>query len=87
MESEVVKFIAGFVMLVFGGLLAMFWKRIDKIEAAANIGISADETRKIAREEFAALDSKIESLRKGIESIQAQQSQLMFHLMSSKNND
>lgn len=86
MESEIIKFSAGFIMLIFAGLLAMFWKRIDKIESAASIGISSDETRRIAREEIASLESKVDSLRNGIESIQAQQSQLMFHLMSNKND-
>ena len=81
MDLEASKIAAGAVTVVFSGLLAMFWKRIDRIEEAAAVGITAEETRRIAREEMQALDSKIDSLRKGIETIQAQQSQLMFHMM------
>lgn len=80
--EEIYRYIYGLVMLVLSVTVARFWKRIDAIEAAANVGISSDDTRRIAREEVAALEKKVDSLTQGIDTIQKQQSQLMFHLMS-----
>lgn len=86
MDIKIGEMVTGSVMLLFAFFLNMFRRRIEKIEDSAFVGVSAEETRRIAREEQAALDSKIDSLSRGIDAIQKQQTQIMFHLLESKHD-